>query len=63
MKSRTIGAIVMGPRKIQGRHNFMSLETGAAIDRRVVAELPLTTEVIERVENLGQDQQQPFRVS
>ena len=63
MKSRTIGAIVMGPRKIQGRYNFMSLETGAAIDGRVVAELPLTVDVIERVESLGRDQDQPFRAS
>ena len=27
MKSRTIGAIVLGPRDIRGRYNFMSLET------------------------------------
>ena len=63
MKSRTIGAIVMGPRKIQGRYNFMSLETGAEINGRVVAEIPLTVEVIERVESLGKAQNQPFRAS
>jgi len=28
MKSRTIGAIVLGPRRIQGQYNYMSLETG-----------------------------------
>ena len=63
MKSRTIGAIVLGPRKIQGRYNYMSLETGVVIDGRVVAVLPLTVAVIERVESLGQKQDQPFRAS
>ena len=63
-KSRAIGAIVMGPRKIQGRYNFMSLETGAASNGRVVAELPLTVEVIERVESLRRDpQNQPCQAS
>ena len=63
MKSRTIGAIVLGPRNIRGRYNYLSLETGAQIDGRVVAELPLTNEVIERVEKLGLTQNQPFRAS
>ena len=61
MKSRSIGAIVLGPRRIQGRYNYMSLETGAIIDGRVVAVLPITVDVIGRVELLGHDQQQPFR--
>ena len=63
MKSRTIGAIVMSPRDIRGRYNYMSLESGAQIDGRVVAELPLTEEVIERVEQFGLDQSQPYRAS
>ena len=63
MKSRTIGAIVLGPREIRGRYNYMSLETGAQIDGRVVAEMPLTVEVIERVEYFGLKQSQPFRTS
>jgi hypothetical protein len=64
MKSRTIGAIVLGPRRLQGQCNYMSLETGAKIDGRVVAELPLTEEVIQRVESLlGLAQRQPFRAS
>ena len=63
MKSRTIGAIVLGPRNIRGRYNYMSLETGAQIDGRVVAELPLTVEVIERVESFGLKQAQPYRAS
>ena len=28
MKSRTIGAILLSPRRIQGQYNFMPLETG-----------------------------------
>jgi hypothetical protein len=64
MKSRTIGAIVMGPGNLWGKYNFMSLETGMAINSRVLASLLITNEVIERVEAfLGLDQQQPFRVS
>ena len=63
MTSRTIGAIVMGPRKIQGRYNFMSLETGEKKNGRVVATLPITQEVINRVEELGTNQGQPFRAS
>ena len=60
MKSCTIGAIVLGPRNIQGQYNYMSLETGEKIDGRVVAILPLTDDVINRVESLGQSQKQPF---
>ena len=63
MKSRTIGAIVLGPRNIQGQYNFMSLETGEQRDGRVVTKLPITQEVIDRVEELGLNQGQPFRAS
>ena len=63
MASRTIGAIVLGPKKIQGTYNFMSLETGAQINGRVVAQLPVTSEIIARVESLGEDQAQPYRHS
>ena len=41
----------------------MSLETGMQINGRVVATLPITNKVIERVKAFGIDQQQPFRVS
>eukprot|EP00557_Chaetoceros_sp_GSL56_P000017 CAMPEP_0176495956 /NCGR_PEP_ID=MMETSP0200_2-20121128/10940_1 /TAXON_ID=947934 /ORGANISM="Chaetoceros sp., Strain GSL56" /LENGTH=312 /DNA_ID=CAMNT_0017893883 /DNA_START=320 /DNA_END=1259 /DNA_ORIENTATION=+ len=63
MMQRTIGAIVLGPRRIQGQYNYMSLETGDQIDGRVVAVLPPTEDVIERVETLGQQQKQPYRAS
>ncbi len=38
---------------VRGRYNYMLLETSSKIEGRVVAELPLTLKVIERVESLG----------
>ena len=35
MQAQTVGAIVGSPRNITGRYNFMSLETGPAINGRV----------------------------
>lgn len=63
MKSRTIGAIVLDPQNITGTYNFMSLETGREVNGRVVAQLPITKDVIERVEYLGKTQDQPFLTS
>ena len=60
MRSRTIGAIVLGPRSIQGKYNYMPLETGMKIDGRVVGILPITPEVINKIETLGKNQNQPF---
>ena len=60
MKSRTIGAIVMGPNNVTGTYTYMSLETEKEIDGRVVQSLPLTQKVIDRVEELGLEQNQPF---
>ena len=62
MKSRTIGAIVLGPNNFKGKYNFMSLEMLEKIDGRVIAILPIT-EVIRRVEQLGQEQNQPLQAS
>ena len=56
MASRTIGAIVLGPQLIKGEYKFMYLETGASINGKVVAILPITDKVITRVENLGTQQ-------
>ena len=63
MKSRTIGAIVLGPNNIRGTYTYMSLETGEKKDGRVVAALPITDDVIHRVEQLGLKQGQPYRNS
>ena len=56
MKSRTIGSIVLSLQNIQGQYNFMSLETGEQRDSQVVAKLPITEEVIDRVEELNKNQ-------
>ena len=63
MHTRTIGAIVMGPRDFRGRYNFLSLETGKEINGRVVAILPITQDVIHAVEQFGLAQKQPYRDS
>ena len=63
MKSRTIGAIVLDPRNVTGRYNYMSLETGKQIDGRVTTKSPITDAVIKRVQQLGLDQHQPYRQS
>lgn len=63
MSSWTIGAIVLGPQKIQGQYNYMSLKTGEQIEGRVVAVLPPTEDVIQWVKELRQQQKQPYRTS
>ena len=46
MKIRTIGAIVLSPRRIQVKYKYMSLETGQRIYRKVVTVLPITDNVL-----------------
>ena len=41
MKSRTIGAIVLSPRRIQGHYNYMSLETWEKIHGKNLPCFPL----------------------
>ncbi len=43
---------------MQWQCDCVALETGEKIDGRAVAELPLTEDVIQRVEALGQAQRQ-----
>jgi len=49
MAARTVGVIVMGPRDLRERYNFMSLETGNTINGCVVSRLPNTDDVFTRV--------------
>ena len=63
MASRSTEALVLGPKNITGDYTFMSLQTGREIDGRVVGELPITQDVVDLVDQLGRDQQQPFRTS
>ena len=63
IKRRTIEAIVLSPRRIQGQYNYMYLDTGENIYEKVVAVLPITDDVIQQFETLGKTQQQHFRAS
>jgi hypothetical protein len=57
MRSRTTGAINLGPTgSIQGAHIFLSLTTGEIIIRRTWTELPIPLEVVIRMEELSFNQ-------
>jgi hypothetical protein len=56
MESRTTGAINLGPtRNIQGTHNLLSLKTEDLIVMRKWTELPVPSEVIDKLDDQGQD--------
>ena len=58
---RTIGAIALNPTgNAQGSYYFMSLATGARISRHQWTEVPITQDVINRVEELAAEQEQPI---
>ena len=58
--ARTIGAITLGPTgNLQGGYKILNLQTGKKITRRNWTHLPMPTEVIERVNQLGKEQNQP----
>jgi hypothetical protein len=53
MESRTTGAINLRPTgNIQGSHKFLSLITGGIIIRRNWTELPVPSDVINRLNDL-----------
>ena len=58
---RTQGAIVLGPSgNVQGGYKFMSLKTGKAITRHSWDSIPITDQVITRVNQIGKDQPEIF---
>ncbi|CAB9528178.1 hypothetical protein SEMRO_2166_G317260.1 [Seminavis robusta] len=60
MKPRTIGAIALRPSNgSQGSYYFPSLVTGHRIHRKRWTELPMPTDVIERVHALAQKEKSP----
>ena len=63
MKIRTIGEIVLSPRRLQVQYKYISFKTGEKIDGKVVSVLTITDDVIQRVETLVKTQQQIFRAS
>jgi hypothetical protein len=56
---RTIGCIVLDPVGTNHKYHFMSLESGRRVSGCMVCILPVTNEVIDRVNQLGRDQKQP----
>jgi hypothetical protein len=53
MSSRTTGAISLGSvNNVQGTYRFLSLRTGEIVVRRTWTELPVPSEVIDRVTEL-----------
>jgi hypothetical protein len=53
MSSRTTGAISLGSvNNVQGTYRFLSLRTGEIVVRRTWTELPIPSEVIDRVTEL-----------
>ena len=60
MQSRTIGAICLGPTgSSQGAHYFLNIATGSRITRQHWTELPMPTDVIQRITALGAAQSMP----
>ena len=58
--ARTIGAIIVGPTgNLQGGYKILNLQTGKKITRRKWNHLPMPTEVIERMNQLVKEQNQP----
>ena len=52
--ARTVGAITLGPTGIlQGGYKFLNLRTGKKITRRNWTHLPMPSEVIKRVNQIG----------
>jgi hypothetical protein len=56
MESRMTGAVNLGPTgNIQGTHKFLSLKTGEIIFMQSWTELPVPSEVIEKLEDMTND--------
>ena len=58
--SRSVGAIALTPSNEQGGYWFMSLKTGHKLHGYKWVELPISDEVIRRVEQLAAEQGQPL---
>jgi hypothetical protein len=58
-RPRTIGAIVLDPVGLNHKYRYMSLESGRRVSGRIAQVLPITDEVIARVNDIGSSQKQP----
>jgi len=60
LNTRTVGAICLGPTgNLQGSYKFLSLQSGKLITHHVWTPLPMSQEVIDRVNAIGMSQDQP----
>jgi len=60
-QSRTVGAIALySSNNLQGGWYFMSLDSGRSIHRRQWTKLPITDDVIKRVDELAERENQPL---
>ena len=61
IKERATGAIAISPNpSLHGPYKCMLLRSGAIVNRRSFTKLPITLDVIERVEELAGDNDQHF---
>jgi hypothetical protein len=58
----TTGAITLEPRYLNGGYKFFSLMTGEIIRRRKLSELPISNEVIQKLEEFSKDQNDEYDV-
>mmetsp|Transcript_13154 Transcript_13154/g.17311 ORF Transcript_13154/g.17311 Transcript_13154/m.17311 type:complete len:154 (-) Transcript_13154:1045-1506(-) len=64
MTQRTMGAICLGPSgNQQGGHWFISLSSGSRVVRHQWTELPMPAEAIQRVNDIGQQQHMPTKLT
>ena len=60
-KECTTGTVTLNPTgNTQGGYFFMSLTTGRRLNRRQWTALPMTTDVMQRVNNMGEEEGQPL---
>jgi hypothetical protein len=62
MEPITTGAITLEPRYLNGGYKFFSLMTGEIIIRRKLSELPISNEVIQKLEEFSKDQNDEYDV-
>ena len=60
MKSRSVGAIALRPSNGRGGYYFQSLKTGKRIHSNQWKELPIPDHVVDRVEEMADDEGQPL---
>jgi len=64
LRHRTIGAICLGPTGSRdGNHYFLNLRTGARVTRTRWTDLPMPSDVVDRVSDLGQAQGMPTHLA